>query len=463
MLLIGDRWLDTGKHLKVRSPIDGRDLGQVAVAGSGEVEAAVGAARAALARPLSAHRRAQLLHAVRAGLEADREEMARLIALETGKVFRECQQEVDRGATTLRWSAEEAVRVGGEVLPCDVTEQEHPRQAMAVRVPLGVVAAITPFNFPVNVPLHKLGPALAAGNATILKPAPKTPLTANRLAQLFRDAGWPAGWVNVLHGEDEVVRLLAAADIQAVNLTGGWLAGQSVSRHAAGKHLLLELGGNDPIILDRDADLDAALPVVVQHRFGSSGQRCTSCKRLFVAQPLLGRVLRELRQRLEALVVGDPFDPATDLGPLVSEAAARKVEAQVEAMRAAGATIHLGGRRRDNYFWPTLVSGLDPTHPAALEEVFGPVLPVYPFDQIQQAAAWCNASPYGLQAGVFTNSLQTVQYLFRTLEVGTLVVNQGPNFRVESLPFGGVKRSGLGREGVRFALEEMTTIKTLIF
>lgn len=225
MLLIGDRWLDTERQLKVDSPIDGRDLGAVAVAGASEVEAAVAAARQALDTPLSSYKRSQLLHAAGRIIKDSHEELARLICLETGKILRECRQEVDRALTTLQWSAEEALRQSGEVLPCDVTEQEHARQAMAVRVPLGVVAAVTPFNFPLNVPMHKLGPALAAGNAVVFKPSPKTPLTANRLGQAFLDAGWPSGWLNIVHGEDDVVRILSAANVQAVSLTGGWAAG----------------------------------------------------------------------------------------------------------------------------------------------------------------------------------------------------------------------------------------------
>ncbi|MFQ5894069.1 MAG: aldehyde dehydrogenase family protein, partial [Nitrospinota bacterium] len=234
MLLIGNEWRDTGKHLAVRNPATDQELGRVAVAGLEEVRQALEAAQGALVEPLSSYQRSSLLRALHERLVAGREEMARLICQETGKAIGECRQEVDRALTTLQLSAEEALRVGGEVLPCDVTDQEVAKRAMAVRVPLGVVAAITPFNFPLNVPMHKVGPALAGGNAVILKPSPQAPLTANRLGELAVEAGWPPGWLNILQGDHRVVEMLVASDVQVINLTGGPAAGQAVSRYAFG-------------------------------------------------------------------------------------------------------------------------------------------------------------------------------------------------------------------------------------
>ena len=463
MLLIGGEWQDTTEHLEVTRPSDGAVQGSVAVAKTEHVAAAVRAAKDALTRPLSSYRRAQLLRAVYGIVAAESETFAREICGESGKAIRECRQEVERALVTLELSAQEAVRLDGEVLPCDVTSQEFSQRAMAVRVPLGVVAAITPFNFPINVPMHKFGPALAAGNAVVFKPSPKTPLTANRLGQAFIDAGWPPGWFNIIHGGNDVVEALVSSDIQAINLTGGTEAGRAASRHSFGKHILLELGGNDPLILDEGTDLDVALGVAVAQRFGSSGQRCTSCKRLFVHESLYEDALARLVPRVESLVVGDPFDEKTDVGPLISEQAAEALEKRLEAFKSAGARVLTGGTRRGPFVQPTVVVDLDPRHPEALEETFGPLLPVYRFRDLSEVIRAVNASPYGLQAGVFSDRLSRIRQLFDQLEVGTLIVNHGPNFRVESLPFGGVKQSGTGREGVRFAVEELSELKTLVF
>ena len=463
MLLIGGEWQDSQEHLEVLRPSDGTVQGKVAVASIEHTDAAVRAAKDAFSLPLSSHRRAELLRGVHRIVDAESEAFAQEICGESGKAIRECRQEVERALVTLELSAQEALRLEGAVLPCDVTAQEFSQRAMAVRVPLGVVAAITPFNFPINVPMHKFGPALAAGNAVVFKPSPKTPLTANRLGQAFIDAGWPPGWFNILHGGNDVVEALVSSDIQAINLTGGTAAGQAVTRHSFGKRVLLELGGNDPLILDEGADFEAALGIAVAQRFGSSGQRCTSCKRLFVHDSLYEEALERLIPQVEALVVGDPFDESTDVGPLISEEAARAVEARVRSFTSAGARVLTGGTRRGPYMQPTVVVDLDPHHPEALEETFGPLLPIYRFDELSEVIHAVNASPYGLQAGLFSDRLSRIRELFDQLEVGTLIVNHGPNFRVESLPFGGVKRSGLGREGVRFAVEELSELKTLVF
>lgn len=463
MLLINNKWLETQRSQCVVSPVDGKNIGKVSVAGTDEIRAAVEAARKALATPLSSYKRSQFLKAACIALEKNREEITRLMVMETGKVVRDCRCELDRALFTFTLSAQEALRFSGEVLPCDVTDLEYEKQAIVVPVPLGVVAAITPFNFPLNIPAHKIGPALAAGNSVILKPSPYTPLTANRLGELFIEAGWPAGWLNILHGGSEVARALAAADIDALNLTGGRTAGEDLSRHGAGKRLLLELGGNDAAIIEPDADIDVAVPIIVQQSYGSSGQRCTSCNRLFVHESLFAQILERLQMAISQLVVGDPLSDNTDIGPLISEQAAIRTENKVSDYVSVGAKIHAGGQRKGSYYWPTLVSGLDPLYPPVLEETFGPVLTAYPYEKLEQVTDWINASRYGLQAGVFTKDLEKVKRLFQQLQVGTLVVNHGPNFRIESLPFGGAKDSGCGREGVIYAMRELSTLKTLVF
>lgn len=462
MLLIGNEWIDTADSIEVRNPWNDEVVGKVAVATQADVDAAMVSARGALTAPLSAHRRASLLRAVASRLADGREDVAQTIMRESGKAIRECRGEVDRAVTTLEFSAEEALRLGGEVMPCDVTDQEIAKRAYAVRVPVGVVAAITPFNFPINVAMHKIAPALAGGNAVILKPSPRTPLTANAFGQMFIDAGWPPGWLNILHGRNESVTMLAGADVNAINLTGGAVAGKVVSDLAFSKRLLLELGGNDPIIVMDDADLDAAVDVIVAHRYGSSGQRCTSCKRLFAHRSVFDDLVAKLVPAVSALRAGDPADEATDMGPLISVDAAERVEARINAYREAGGRVLTGGERTGALVQPTVVVDVPATHPEALAETFGPVLPVFAFDSVDEVVDAVNASPVGLQAGVFTDKLSVVRDLFDRLEVGLLVVNSGPNFRIESLPFGSMKEGGYGREGIRFAVEEMTALKTLV-
>ncbi len=462
MFFIAGKWHDSSRRLPVVSPVNGAELGSVAVSSPEDVETAAAAARLALQTPLSSYRRSQLLHSVAEQLAKDRSALGELIAWETGKILPECLQEIDRAITTVTWSAEEALRLEGTVLPCDVTDQENHQQAFVMRVPIGVVAAITPFNFPINIPVHKMAPGLAAGNSVILKPSPRTPLSANRLITYFERAGWPPGWVGLVHGEAAVTCQLAASDIAAVSFTGGPAAGMEIARRAAAKRVLLELGGNDPIILEPDADLNLAGPIILQHRFGSSGQRCTSCKRLFVHQSRYQEILGYLERALQDLVVGDPFDPRTRIGPLICEEAARLVERQVEALVRAGGKVLIGGRRDRNYYWPTLVVDADPSSTAAQEEVFGPVLPVYKYADISQVYSWVNSSPHGLQAGLFSNNLRTIKEAFSRLQVGALLVNQGPNYRLETLPFGSMKAGGLGREGIKYFMQEVTTLKSLI-
>lgn len=455
--------MDERVMIQVHNPYSGELLGEVAEATAEEVAAAVARARQAFAGdqslPIDRHQR--LLQA-RDLLLAQSEAFARMIALETGKPIRECRIEVSRTATTLHFSAEESLRIGGEIHHLGVTAQRLDRRAFVERVPLGVVAAVTPFNFPLNLPAHKIGPALAAGNAVIVKPSPKAPLVTERFIELFHQAGLAPDLLQVLHGGAGVVEALARARLQALSFTGSSLAGQQVAGWAAGKKLLLEMGGNDPIVILEDADLDLAVAAVVAHRFGSAGQRCTACKRLLVARPVYAQVRQRLLAAIEALVVGDPLDERTDIGPLIDVQAAENVRRKLQAALDGGAQLLIGGMGAGAHLPPTLVEGVRPEDELFYEETFAPVLPLMPFDSFEEAVELVNATPYGLQLGLFTNNLARVQEAFRRFEVGAVIVNDGPALRVEPIPFGGVKASGLGREGIRAAIDEYTTLKTLI-
>ena len=395
-------------------------------------------------------------------LELEKEEFAVLVCQETGKPIRESRFEVDRACTTLAWSAQEALRIDGLIQSCDVTEKPSLKKAYIHRVPLGLIAAITPFNFPLNIPSHKIGPALASGNAVIIKPSPKSPLSTSRLVELFFRAGLPRDLLKIVHGGPETGKMLVCEKINAVSFTGSATAGRQIAKSAAGKKLTMELGGNDPVVVMDDADLESAALAIVKHRFSFSGQRCTSCKRVFIHKS----VYEDLKNRLNILIsqlrVGDPMNESTDIGPLIDDEAADNIQQKIESAKRAGAVVISGGTREGRILHPVLIENLDPDDPLVQQETFGPVLPIAEFENFQEAIELVNSTPYGLQSAIFTNRMDIVKKAFQEFEVGTLIVNEGTGFRVESLPFGGVKDSGIGREGIRYAINEFTTLKTLI-
>lgn len=449
--------------IDVHNPYTGQKLGSVTSASKPDVEQAVGRARQAFEADecLPIDRRNMLFRA-RELLGGRREEFARMIASETGKPIRESRVEVDRACTTILWSAEESLRLEGMIHHCGVTAQRLAKRAFVERIPLGVVAAVVPFNFPLNIPAHKMGPALAAGNAVIVKPSPKAPMATERLVELFHEAGVDAGMLQVLHGGADVVEGLARGHVNVMSFTGSTRVGRQVAEWAAGKKVVMELGGNDPIVVMDDADLDQAAKVIVAHRFGSSGQRCTSCKRAFLHAAVYDDMKERLLRGVANLVVGDPLEEATDIGPLIDEEAAERVMAKLEAAVQDGAKVLCGGTRDGAVVEPTLVENVKPSHALFHEETFGPVLPLVAFESFDEVVAGVNSTPYGLQSGIFTNRMDVIQEAFRRFEVGAVVVNDGPGLRVEPIPFGGVKGSGLGREGIRYAMEEFTTLKTLV-
>ena len=454
---------EPGDIIEVMNPFDGSALGSVRRSSPTDIHDTVVRAATAFKRNRSAAiDRYEILFKVSKLLEARRDAFATAVCRETGKPIRECRVEVDRTCTTLLWSAQESLRIEGLVQPCDVTSQRVRRNAHIHRVPLGVVAAITPFNFPLNIPAHKIGPALAAGNAVILKPSPKAPLATASFVDLFHEAGLADDLLQVVHGDAEVVEQLARENVQAVTFTGSSRVGPQIAAWAAGKKMTMELGGNDPVVVMDDADLDAAAGAILAHRFGSSGQRCTSCKRAILHEAVYEAMKERLLEGVSRLVMGDPMSEKTDLGPLIDEPAAIKVMEKVEAARAQGAKVLCGGSRKDAFVAPTLVEGITPKDPLFQEETFGPVLPIVPFSDLDEAVALVNGTPFGLQAGIFSNRMDVIQEAFARFDVGTLVVNDGPALRIEPIPFGGVKSSGMGSEGIRYAIHEFTRYKTLV-
>ncbi len=451
--------------ITVRSPFDGSVVGTAPAGTPADVTAAVARARAASEsfRRTTVGDRKALLYRLAAAIAEDAEAMARTIALEMGKTIREARNEVRRAQNTLRLSGDAATFLDGEVINGGVLEGAPDKTAYVTYEAAGVVGAITPFNYPLNLLCHKLGPAIGAGNTVVAKPATKAPLAALRLQDLARSCGWPAELFQVVCGAGgEIASALACADIDILSLTGGTEAGLALHRAAGLKRCLMELGGNDPLIVMPDADLDAAADTAVRHRFEIAGQSCAAVKRLYLHADIKRAVLERILARVAALRTGDPLDESTDMGPVISEGAAAEVLRRVDDAVAAGAKLLAGGTRKGTMVVPTVLDQVPADAEIVREETFGPVLSVRPFTDPGSVITEVNAGRYGLQAGVYTNDHRLVMRFGRELRVGGVMVNEGPDFRLEHVPFGGVKASGLGREGVRIAIREMSESKVVV-
>jgi len=455
--------MSRNRLIRIHNPYSGELEGEIESTPVGSIPDIVSKAfRAYRDNQLPAFDRYSILAGAAGLIREQKEDWAVSICRETGKPVRESLTEVDRAITTLEVSAQEALRVEGLIQACAVTDNRIARNAYVHRVPIGVILAVTPFNFPLNIPAHKIGPALAAGNAVILKPSPRAPLATSRFASLFHQAGLPGNLLQVVNGDNGVTRALAQSEVSAVSFTGSSSTGEAMARWSSGKKLVLELGGNDAAIVMDDADLEKAAAAIVAHRFGSSGQRCTACKRVFIHQSVYEAAREILVRLVSRLRAGDPMDEATDIGPLIDDRSAEEICRKIEDAAGRGAKLILGGGRKGRFIEPTLIENIDHEDPLVREETFGPVLPLVPFNDLDQAIRMVNSTSYGLQSAIFTNRMDTVLKAFREIEAGALIVNDGPGFRIESLPFGGVKQSGFGREGVRYAINEFTTLKTLV-
>src|SRR5581483_1911297 len=463
--VIGGRHVPTGSTYEVSSPYDDALVAVVHRAGPREDQAAIaGAVRAfETTRRLPAWKRAEILNRVADGIEAAKEDFARTIALEAGKPIRTARGEAERAVFTFRVAAEEAKRIYGEIVPLDWLPGNEGRVAHVRRVPLGPVAGISPFNFPINLVAHKVAPALAAGNPIVVRPASQTPISALELGRIVLEAGWPEEGIAVVPSttadaaplvEDERIRLLT--------FTGSPAVGWGLKNRAGTKRVTLELGGNAAVVVAADADAAYAAERIVWGGTTNAGQTCISVQRVYHHETLEG-FQDDLVRRFEALVVGDPLDEATDVGPLISAGDAERVEEWLAEAVEGGARILTGGERDGSLFQPTIVAGADERMRISCEEVFAPVVDVYEFGDTLEALDRAGASEFGLQAGLFTNDLRVVDAAFERIEVGGLMVNDVATFRVDHMPYGGVKRSGFGREGLRYAIEEMTELKLLTY
>jgi acyl-CoA reductase-like NAD-dependent aldehyde dehydrogenase len=448
----------------IESPFDQRVVGHVGLGDERSLESAIAGA-AAVFRSWSAsptHERALVLERIAQAIDREQDELARLITLESGKPIRYARAEVARGAATFRLGAAEARLLGGEVLPSDQLAGAEGRLTLFRRVPRGPVAGISPFNFPLNLVAHKLAPALAVGAPLLLKPAPQAPLTAHRLAELATEAGAPAHAFNVVHLVPELAERLATDPrLPVLSFTGSDSVGWHLESVARRKQVLLELGGNAPCLIDETVDLETLLPSVVDASFANAGQVCIKAQRLFVHRARYDELLERFVALTRALAVGDPLDPRTVVGPMIEARHVTRVLEWVAEAEREGAELLTGGSATGNVLSPTVLTGTKPSQRVCKDEVFGPVTVIESVDSFEEGLRACNASRFGIQASVFTNELGRALTAFRQLEYPGVLINDAPTFRVDNVPYGGVRDSGKGREGVRFAIEEFTETKLL--
>jgi acyl-CoA reductase-like NAD-dependent aldehyde dehydrogenase len=459
-LLVDGIWLDGSDRARreIRSPFDGELLATVRDATDADVDAAVSAAvRAMHDHPLSPFDRYEILARTSDLVAARREEFAALIVAEAAKPLRDARGEVTRAIHTIRLCAGEAKRIGGEVIPFDATPGSEHRIGFTLPAPVGPVCAITPFNAPLNQINHKLPTAIAAGCSVVLKPAEVTPLSAIKLAGTLIEAGLPAGWVNVVLGDARVgERLLGDQRFAAYSFTGSVAVGRHIRETVGLRRTVLELGNNSPNIVHHDADLEHAANAITTSGFAYAGQLCISAQRVLVHRDVHDALVALLAARASALTTGDPRLESTDVGPMIDDRAAERAQQLVADTVAAGATVVAGGSRAGRLFAPTVLDGVTVDMDIACHEAFAPILVVLTYDTLEEAVEIANGTAYGLQAAAFTESIDVAMHLARRIQAGSLMINEGSHFRIDQMPFGGVKDSGLGREGVRYAVAEFT-------
>jgi acyl-CoA reductase-like NAD-dependent aldehyde dehydrogenase len=465
-MCIGGRWVDKARQIEVRHPFDNSLVNYVPHGEAADVDAALAAAvRGAKAMAkLTAHERYQILTKTAQKLEAQAEDFAKTITLESGKVISEARFEVGRAVQTLQLSAEEARRIHGETVPLDASPGGAGKFGFTLRVPCGVVVAISPFNFPLNLMAHKVAPAIAAGNAIVMKPPTATPLSALKLAETLLDAGMPAEAVSCLTGPGGELGDALCRDprVRKISFTGSVPVGEHICRLAGIKRVTMELGSNSPIIVMADADLEKVATAIAATGYANAGQVCISTQRVIAERNVYGDLLAATRPKVEALPTGNPMNEKTKVGPMISEQEAGRVEAWVREAVSGGARVVTGGTRKGAVYAPTMVADVRAEMKISREELFGPAVAFTAFETVDEALALANDSRYGLAAGVFTENVDTAMRFARELESGNIHINWGPQWRQDLMPYGGLKNSGFGKEGPRYAVEEMTDLKMVV-
>ncbi|HEY6102154.1 MAG TPA: aldehyde dehydrogenase family protein [bacterium] len=464
-LFIAGRWTGGGESIPVRNKYTGEVMATIPSATQSDVDAAIAAAARAsrIMADMPAHQRSAILATAARLMHKRRDEFARTIAAEAGKALKYARIEVERGISTFTFAAEEAKRLHGETVPLDAAAAGEGYFGFFVRRPVGVIVAIAPFNFPLNLVAHKVAPALAAGNTVVLKPATWTPLTAVRLVEVLTEAGLPDGAINLVTGPGSTVGNWLVADdrVAKITFTGSADVGRQITARAGIKKITLELGNTSPVIIAPDADLDLVARRAAVGAYYNSGQVCLSVQRIFTEATIFEPFTERFVAAASAMVVGDPLEEGVDVGPMIDVGEAERIERWVTEATSAGARVAAGGRREGPVYWPTVLTGVRPEMKVVAQEAFAPVASVMPYDDFEEALRQADATPYGLQASVFTKNLDRVFQAMRWLNFGGIIINDTSTFRVDHMPYGGNRQSGLGREGVRYAMEEMTNIQMI--
>ncbi|MCM3759908.1 aldehyde dehydrogenase family protein [Alkalihalobacillus oceani] len=462
-IFLNGKFVIKERVLPLYSPYNGKLIANISMADEEDVKEAIAGAQEAfgIMKHMPAYKKAEILFEVARILRSRKEELAQLLALEAGKPIRTARTEIDRTITTYYFAGEEAKRIYGETIPMDAAEGGENRLGFTWREPLGVVAAITPFNFPFNLVAHKLGPAFAAGNTVVLKPAGQTPLSAYRIAEIFQEAGLPDGALSVITGSGRELSnaLLMDERVKKITFTGSASVGKLIKEKAGLRKVTLELGSNSGLIVEPDVPLEKVIPRCVEGAFAFAGQVCISLQRLYVHEEIYEEFCQQFIEKARQLKVGDPLDETTDVSAMINSEEAERIESWVKEAVEQGATIGLGGTREDSVFAPTVLLNVTNDMAVSCQEAFAPVVSIVPYKGIDEAIDMVNDSVYGLNVAIYTESITKAFHAARKFETGGVVINDIPTFRVDHMPYGGVKESGYGREGIKYAVEEMTDLK----
>lgn len=464
-VIIGSKRYRSDNFIEIKNPYSGEVIARVSEASREVFERALEEASSAerLMAGLPSYRKAEILQKVSDMLLQRRDEFSSTITLENGKPIVESRTEVERAALTFRIASEEAARIKGEFIRLDRNRFSEKRWGIVGRFPAGVVLGITPFNFPLNLVAHKIAPAIAAGNPVIIKPSSKAPLTAIRLGEILLEAGVPEGCLSILPCSSKIVEeFVTDRRVKVLSFTGSASVGWRLKKIAFDKKVLLELGGNAGVLIDRDCNLEYAIKRTVTGAFSYSGQICISVQRIYVHRDVYDRFLDGFLEGVASLKMGDPFDETVQIGPMIDEDNAIRIEEWVNEALKNGARLLSGGRRKGNFYEPTVLTNVRPDMRISCEEAFGPVVTLTEIKTFEEGIEAINDSVYGLQAGVFTDNIKNAFYAFENLEVGGVIINDIPTYRIDHMPYGGVKLSGFGREGVRYAIEEMTELRLMV-
>ncbi len=462
---IAGKFRKTNNFVSLKAPWDDSEVAKVWQCDKADVEEAIAAAAATAktCRKLSTYDRAEVCRNVARGLQAIHEELSQIVCVESGKPIADARGEVDRAIFTFETAASEVERLGGEMMPLDLKPYSLGRFGITKRFPVGPVSAISPFNFPINLAVHKVAPALAVGCPVVLKPAPQTPGACSKLAEIIDKTAWPKGAFSVVPCDPDVADALVTDDrMKLLSFTGSPAVGWELKKRAGKKKVVLELGSNAAVILDESADLDFAIPRLVYGSYSYSGQKCISVQRIYAHEKIYDTFVKKFIEASRKAKVGDPRDPEVLVGPLVNKAAADRVETWLKEATDRGAEILLGGPRKGNVIPPTILAKVPADARISCQEVFAPVVAVEPFSDFSDALRRVDNSSFGLQAGVFTESIDRALEAFDELEMGAIILNDMPAYRLDPMPYGGVKDSGFGREGLRSSMEEMTELRMLV-